>query len=45
MTVALGSHNQRMFIIPSLKAVIVRQGSGGKFSDARFLRLVLGRGG
>jgi CubicO group peptidase (beta-lactamase class C family) len=45
MTVALGSHNQRMFIIPSLKAVIVRQGSGGNFSDARFLRLVLGRGG
>jgi CubicO group peptidase (beta-lactamase class C family) len=45
MTVALGSHNQRLFIIPSLEAVIVRQGSGGKFSDARFLRLVLGRGG
>jgi len=42
MAVALGSHYQRLFIIPSLKAVIVRQGSGGNFSDARFLRLVLG---
>jgi CubicO group peptidase (beta-lactamase class C family) len=43
MVVALGSHYQRLFIIPSLKAVIVRQGSGGNFSDARFLRLVLGK--
>jgi hypothetical protein len=41
--VALGSHYQRLFIIPSLKTVIVRQGSGGNFSDAQFLRLVLGR--
>ena len=43
MVVALGSHYQRLFIIPSLKTIIVRQGSGGNFSDARFLRLVLGR--
>ena len=43
MVVALGSHYQRLFIIPSLKAVIVRHGSGGNFSDAQFLRLVLGR--
>ena len=42
MVVALGSHYQRLFIIPSLKAIIVRQGSGAKFSDAQFLRLVLG---
>jgi len=41
--VALGSHYQRLFIIPSMKAIIVRQGSGGNFSDAEFLRLVLGR--
>ena len=45
MVVALGSHYQRLFIIPSLKAIIVRQGSGRSFSDAQFLRLVLGRGG
>jgi CubicO group peptidase (beta-lactamase class C family) len=45
MVVALGSHYQRLFIIPSLKAIIVRQGLSGSFSDATFLRLVLGRGG
>ena len=44
MVVALGSHYQRLFIIPSLRAIIVRQGSEAKFSDAHFLRLVLGRG-
>jgi CubicO group peptidase (beta-lactamase class C family) len=43
MVVALGSHYQRLFIIPSLKAIIVRQGSGVTFSDAHFLRLALGR--
>jgi CubicO group peptidase (beta-lactamase class C family) len=43
MVVALGSHYQRLFIIPSLKAIIVRQGWGTNFSDARFLRLVLGK--
>ena len=43
MVVALGSHYQRLFIISSLKAVIVRQGSGGNFSDPQFLRLLLGR--
>jgi len=42
MVVALGSHYQRLFVIPSLKAIIVRQGSEAKFSDAHFLRLVLG---
>ena len=43
MIVALGSNYQRLFIIPSMNAVIVRQGMSGKFSDAYFLRLVLGR--
>ena len=42
MVVALGSGYQRLFIIPSLSAIIVRQGSNAKFSDAHFLRLVLG---
>ena len=42
MVVALGSGYQRLFIFPSLKAVVVRQGSNVKFSDARFLRLVFG---
>jgi CubicO group peptidase (beta-lactamase class C family) len=42
MVVALGSGYQRLFVIPSLKAIIVRQGSSAKFSDAHFLRLILG---
>ncbi|PYL23726.1 MAG: hypothetical protein DMF37_09120 [Verrucomicrobia bacterium] len=45
MVVALGSGYQRLFIIPSMKAMIVRLGSNAKFSDAHFLRLALGRGG
>jgi len=44
MVVALGSGHQRLFIIPSIHALIVRQGSNAKFSDAYFLRLVLGKG-
>jgi len=43
MVVALGSNYQRLFIIPSMNALIVRQGMSGRFSDAFFLRLVLGR--
>jgi CubicO group peptidase (beta-lactamase class C family) len=43
MVTAIGSEYQRLFVIPSLDAIIVRQGRGGKFSDAQFLRLVLGR--
>ncbi len=42
MVVALGSGYQRLFVIPSLKAIIVRQGLNAKFSDAHFLRLVFG---
>jgi CubicO group peptidase (beta-lactamase class C family) len=43
MIVALGSNYERLFIIPSLNAIIVRQGWSARFSDADFLRLVLGR--
>ena len=42
MVVALGSNYQRLFIIPSMNALIVRQGMSAKFSDAHFLRLVFG---
>jgi CubicO group peptidase (beta-lactamase class C family) len=42
MVVSLGSGYQRLFIIPSMNALIVRQGANAKFSDAKFLRLVLG---
>src|SRR5213596_3668979 len=43
MVVALGSHHQRLYVIPSLNVVVVRQGSEAKFSDAHFLSLLLGR--
>lgn len=43
MVVALGSGYQRLFIIPSMNALIVRQGRNAKFSDAKFLRLIFGR--
>ena len=43
MVVALGSNYQRLFIIPSMNALIVRQGMSARFSDSYFLRLVLGR--
>ena len=42
MVVALGSHYQRLYVIPSLNVVVVRQGSEAKFSDAHFLSLLLG---
>jgi len=41
--VSLGSMGQRLYIIPSLDMVIVRLSADSKFSDAEFLRLLLGR--
>ena len=43
MVVPLGSNYERLFIIPSMNTIIVRQGWSEKFSDGQFLRLVLGR--
>jgi len=39
----IGSGYQRLYVIPSMNLVAVRHGSGQKFSDAHFLRLLLGR--
>ena len=41
MVAAVGSGYQRLFVIPSLALVIVRQGSDARFSDAEFLRRLL----
>jgi len=38
---AVGSAYNRLFVIPSLDVVIVRQGQNAKFSDAEFLRTIL----
>lgn len=43
LVASVGSGYQRLFVIPSLHMIIVRQGQFGKFSDAEFLRLALGR--
>jgi CubicO group peptidase (beta-lactamase class C family) len=39
----IGSAYQRLYVIPSLQLIVVRHSSGGSFSDATFLRLLLGR--
>ena len=43
LVACLGSGYQRLFAIPSLDLLVVRQGEFGKFSDGDFLRLLLGR--
>jgi CubicO group peptidase (beta-lactamase class C family) len=43
LVACIGSRYQRLYVIPSLQLIAVRHGNGGSFSDARFLRLLLGR--
>ena len=43
LVACIGSGYQRLYVVPSLGLVVVRQGSGGRFSDGRFLRLLLGK--
>ena len=43
LVACIGSEGQRLFVIPSLQLIVVRQANGGSFSDAHFLRLLLGR--
>ena len=39
----IGSGYQRLYVIPSMNLVVVRHGSGKKFSDAQFLRLLVAK--
>lgn len=41
--VSLGSMGQRLYVIPSLDLVIVRLSADSHYSDATFLRLLMGR--
>ena len=41
LVAAVGSENQRLYVIPSLNLVVVRHGTAAKFSDAEFLRRLL----
>ncbi len=43
LVACIGSGYQRLYVIPSMSLVVVRQSSGGRFSDGRFLRLLLGK--
>ena len=43
LVAAIGSGYQRLFVIPSLDLIVVRQGTDAQFSDSAFLRLLLGR--
>ena len=42
MLACVGSQYQRLLVLPSLNAVVVRQGTAGPFKDGQFLRLLLG---
>lgn len=44
LVASIGSGYQRLFVIPSLDLVIVRQGANARFSDGDFLRHLLGAG-
>ncbi len=43
LVACVGSGYQRLYVIPSLDLIVVRQSRGGRFSDAQFLRLLLGK--
>lgn len=43
LVACIGSLHQRLYVVPSLRLVLVRHGAGGSFSDATFLRLLLHR--
>jgi hypothetical protein len=42
LVVGLGSGSQRLYVIPSIELIVVRFGNFGRFSDATFLRMLLG---
>jgi len=43
LVACIGSGYQRLYVIPSLDLIVVRQGAGGRMSDAQLLRLLLGK--
>ena len=45
LVACIGSLGQRLYVSASLELIVVRQANGGSFSDAQFLRLLLGRAG
>lgn len=43
LVACIGSGYQRLYVIPTMNLVVVRNGSGRRFSDAQFLRILVGR--
>jgi CubicO group peptidase (beta-lactamase class C family) len=43
LVACIGSGYQRLYVIPSMNLVVVRHGSGTRFSDSQFLRLLVGK--
>jgi CubicO group peptidase (beta-lactamase class C family) len=41
LVACIGSGHQRLYVIPSLRLIVVRQGDGGSFLDGSFLRILL----
>lgn len=44
MVEMIGSHNQRVYVVPSMQLVIVRMGAGDTFKDGDFWRRLRSRG-
>ena len=42
LVASVGSGGQRLYVIPSMNLIVVRQGAPTKFSDGAFLRALLG---
>lgn len=40
---SIGSHGQRVYVVPSMELIVVRQGERADFSDRTFLRLLFAR--
>jgi len=43
LVACIGSEGQRLYVIPSLQLIVVRQANGGSFTDTDLLQLLLGR--
>lgn len=43
MIACIGSRGQRIYVVPSMELIVLRQGTGGDFNDGRFLRLLFGK--
>lgn len=43
LVASIGSHGQRIYVVPSMDLIVVRQGERADFSDRAFLRLLFAR--